>query len=506
MRSSSLIGAFVPKSILAAFAAMMLAGCSSGIERFNQAYNNPSDADPVYTASVPKPAKKLKKPAYVEETYEAVDETVIEETPLKRAAIPARKKTNDYASAYTKPMYKKPLLAAPEEETYSDSYVEPVTAPTKARKYVEEDVAAASPKAVKGKVKVEQGMTMYSIARANGVDVDALAEHNGMSQPYTLMVGQTLRIPGESTPVATKKKRVVIEEDVAAVEAPVAETPKIKAKGVTHTVGNGETLYSLGRKYGVSPFVIADANGMSADQGLTLGQKVKIPGASAKTASRVKPTDEVIAKPEPVEEDIAAAEEAPVKNLKKTRKAPLSLTEEQEEQANADAAGEEAIGEVPKKTAEVKPKVKDVPKAEEKVAEAMPTSPSGLNLRWPVKGKVISNFGNKPNGLKNEGINIAVPEGTDIRAADGGVVAYAGNELKGYGNLVLIRHQGGYVTAYAHAKSLNVKRGDTVKRGDVIAKAGQTGAVSSPQLHFEVRKGATALDPLKYIASATAAN
>ena len=127
-------------------------------------------------------------------------------------------------------------------------------------------------------------------------------------------------------------------------------------------------------------------------------------------------------------------------------------------------------------------------------------------MRWPVRGKVISGFGPKANGLKNEGINIAVPEGTSIRAADSGVVAYAGNELKGYGNLVLIRHDNGYVTAYAHAKELFVKRGDTVKRGDVIAKAGQTGSVSSPQLHFEVRKGPTALDPMKFLASSTAAN
>jgi murein DD-endopeptidase MepM/ murein hydrolase activator NlpD len=127
-------------------------------------------------------------------------------------------------------------------------------------------------------------------------------------------------------------------------------------------------------------------------------------------------------------------------------------------------------------------------------------------MRWPVRGKVISGFGSKPNGLKNEGINIAVPEGTSIRAAESGVVAYAGNELKGYGNLVLIRHEGGYVTAYAHAKEIFVKRGDTVKRGDVIAKAGQTGSVSSPQVHFEVRKGATALDPMKFLSSTTASN
>jgi murein DD-endopeptidase MepM/ murein hydrolase activator NlpD len=130
----------------------------------------------------------------------------------------------------------------------------------------------------------------------------------------------------------------------------------------------------------------------------------------------------------------------------------------------------------------------------------------GLAFRWPVKGRVISEYGTKPNGLRNEGINISVPEGTGIRAAEGGIVAYAGNELKGYGNLVLIRHEGGWVTAYAHNRELFVKRGDTVRRGDVIAKAGQTGSVTSPQLHFEVRKGATAVDPMRFLNSATAWN
>ncbi|MDP9138611.1 MAG: M23 family metallopeptidase, partial [Pseudomonadota bacterium] len=120
--------------------------------------------------------------------------------------------------------------------------------------------------------------------------------------------------------------------------------------------------------------------------------------------------------------------------------------------------------------------------------------------------RVISTFGPKPGGMRNEGINIAVPEGAGVRAADSGVVAYAGNELKGYGNLVLIRHHGGWVTAYAHNKELIVKRGETVKRGDMIARAGRTGSVESPQLHFELRKGSTAVDPIKYLASATVAN
>ena len=121
-------------------------------------------------------------------------------------------------------------------------------------------------------------------------------------------------------------------------------------------------------------------------------------------------------------------------------------------------------------------------------------------FRWPARGRVIAGFGPSPNGLQNDGINVAVPEGTPIKAAEDGVVAYAGNELKGYGNLVLIRHSNGFVSAYAHASALSVKRGDTVKRGQEIAKAGQTGSVTSSQLHFEIRKGSTPVDPAQYLA------
>lgn len=128
---------------------------------------------------------------------------------------------------------------------------------------------------------------------------------------------------------------------------------------------------------------------------------------------------------------------------------------------------------------------------------------SASGFRWPVRGRVISGFGPKPTGQQNDGINLAVPEGTPIKAADDGVVAYAGNELKGYGNLVLIRHSSGYVTAYAHASELLVKRGDSVKRGQVVAKSGQTGNVNSPQLHFEVRKGSTPVDPMQHLVGAT---
>jgi murein DD-endopeptidase MepM/ murein hydrolase activator NlpD len=117
-------------------------------------------------------------------------------------------------------------------------------------------------------------------------------------------------------------------------------------------------------------------------------------------------------------------------------------------------------------------------------------------FRWPARGRIIQGF--KSGG--NDGINIAVPEGTSVKAAESGVVAYAGSELKGYGNLVLIRHPNGYVTAYANNGELDVKRGDTVKRGQIIAKSGQSGNVSSPQLHFELRKGSTPVDPTNFLA------
>ncbi len=136
-----------------------------------------------------------------------------------------------------------------------------------------------------------------------------------------------------------------------------------------------------------------------------------------------------------------------------------------------------------------------IPPAEEttKVAAVDSDKPE---FRWPARGRIIQGF----SSGGNDGINIAVPEGTPVKAAEGGTVAYAGSELKGYGNLVLIRHPNGFVTAYAHNGELDVKRGDSVKRGQTIAKSGQSGNVGSPQLHFELRKGSTPVDPTNYLA------
>ena len=122
-------------------------------------------------------------------------------------------------------------------------------------------------------------------------------------------------------------------------------------------------------------------------------------------------------------------------------------------------------------------------------------SPGTLAFAWPVTGPIISDFGTNGSGARNDGINIATPYGTPIHAAAAGQISYAGNELKGYGNLILIKHDDGYVTAYAHADRLIVNRGDYVAKGQVIGYAGQTGDVTSPQLHFEIRKGVQPINP-----------
>ncbi|WP_343868144.1 M23 family metallopeptidase, partial [Caenispirillum bisanense] len=135
-----------------------------------------------------------------------------------------------------------------------------------------------------------------------------------------------------------------------------------------------------------------------------------------------------------------------------------------------------------------------------------PPARAGGRFAWPVKGPVLAGYGPAGPGLHNDGINIAVPTGTPVKASENGVVVYAGNELKGFGNLLLLKHDGGWMTAYAHNSELLVPRGATVKKGDVIAKSGATGNVDRPQVHFELRKGTKAVDPTKYLEGSPSAS
>jgi murein DD-endopeptidase MepM/ murein hydrolase activator NlpD len=257
--------------------------------------------------------------------------------------------------------------------------------------------------------------------------------------------------------------------------APGART-QAAANGGVHIVAPGETVYALARRYRVSPASIFRANKLAADYKLRIGDRVTIPGVAVAGAPKTQPARSFAA-PKPV---AAAAPKVPTAPVE-TKPAPQLAAVPAQATARVAAPAAEPTIEAASG------------------ATSNDTTGAAPSFRWPVRGRIITGFGPKGNGQQNDGINLAVPEGTSVKAAEDGVVAYAGNELKGYGNLVLVRHSNGFVTAYAHASEVNVKRGDQVKRGQIIAKAGQTGNVTSPQLHFEIRKGATPVDPTQYL-------
>jgi murein DD-endopeptidase MepM/ murein hydrolase activator NlpD len=299
-------------------------------------------------------------------------------------------------------------------------------------------------------VVVGYGETLDTIARKHKVPVTALMQTNGIRDASQIRPGQRLVIP-----------RYVS----GAAQTATAHAPSQAASGNVHVVQSGDTLMNVARRNGLTLTSLAHANHLEPSTKLSVGDRLTIPGGGHPVAA-------------------APATPTPAPQVAQPRTAP----------ANTKVASA-----APVQNARV---AKEEPHTTESVVKTAEPSGAMPAFRWPVRGRVIAGFGSKPNGAQNDGINLAVPEGTPIKAADDGVVAYAGNELKGYGNLVLIRHSNGYVSAYAHASELMVKRGDTIKRGQVIAHAGQTGNVTSPQLHFEIRKGSTPVDPAQYLGGA----
>lgn len=306
-------------------------------------------------------------------------------------------------------------------------------------------------------------------------------------------------------------------------------TPQVKASGPRVTVQSGDTLAGLSRRYGVPINTIQSANNLP-DGRLHVGQSLVMPGArSASTQPRVA-SNSVSAKPGETVYTVQRGD-TPATIAHKLGANQQSIMVRNDIRADALQVGQKLIipassqanaGSARKvKTTTIaapgaKPAAKKTTAASaevtgggsKKVASGgqlpSPDALSGASFRWPVKGRILSGFGTKPDGGHNDGVNIAVPQGTSVKASENGVVAYAGSELKGYGNLVLVRHANNWVSAYANNEEILVKRGDKVKRGQVIAKAGMTGSVSKPQVHFELRKGSRPVDPTKYMSSMAA--
>ena len=258
----------------------------------------------------------------------------------------------------------------------------------------------------------------------------------------------------------------------------------VPANAYAHTIESGESLYTIARKYNVTAQAIMQANGITSPDKIFVGQKVTIPGRS-----------DLAAKAAPTKVASLAPGEAPLGANKVTAAAPKAS----QPMPNKTAAINDPKL-VDPNTSPTKPPMQQVATAQpapKAPAPAQDQQMSGADkFRWPVSCKVTTDFITS----KGTGINIDAPEGSAVRAAENGTVIYVGSGVEGYGNLVLIRHPNGYVSAYAHLKSTSVTKGTTVNRGDNIGAVGMTGSVSRPQLHFELRQGATPVDPVPLLA------
>ncbi|MFO0997475.1 MAG: M23 family metallopeptidase [Alphaproteobacteria bacterium] len=279
------------------------------------------------------------------------------------------------------------------------------------------------------------------------------------------------------------------------IEKPVADG----AASREHVVQPGETVYSIARRYNVTAADLMRANAIPPAFTIKVGQHLALPdGASAATD---------VARSDAPRPETQAATQAPAASPAPSggaapaghgTAASAPAPAEPAETSHSPALPELAYAPpIASRGDTQNPEHAAAPATQP--ASLTPPQRSGQGFQWPVRGRVISDYGSKGHGLRNDGINIAAPRGTPVLAADNGVVAYTGNELKGFGNLILIRHANGWVTAYAHNDALLVSKGANVKRGQPIARVGATGNVREPQLHFEMRRARVAVDPLPHL-------
>jgi murein DD-endopeptidase MepM/ murein hydrolase activator NlpD len=280
-------------------------------------------------------------------------------------------------------------------------------------------------------VTVQAGDTVYALGRRYQIAPQAIIAENKLRAPYHLEVGQRLRLPA------------------AASAETAAPARRVVARDTLYEVRNSDTLLSVARAHGVEHITIAQANNLVAPYPLAPGQQLLSPQARVDGSAAPR----------------TAAAPAPAQPLEASRQEPKNVGELAQ-----------AVSYTPPPAPAAQP-------------------PASRLFEWPVKGAIIAKFGAGELGRRNDGVNIAAPMGTPVRAAADGEVVYRGSELDGFGNLLLVKHTDGYVTAYAHNDSMLVQKGQQVRQGQVIAKVGQTGSVSAPQLHFEIRQDLKSVDP-----------
>ncbi|MEK0085231.1 peptidoglycan DD-metalloendopeptidase family protein [Benzoatithermus flavus] len=313
--------------------------------------------------------------------------------------------------------------------------------------------------------------------------------------------------------------RAAAAEQVAARRAPsaadaprrfVADASPGSDGGQRYVVASGETLSGIAARYGVPLAVLAKRNGLSPDARVQAGRTLIVPRAAPSMPPDGRVAVAATSSPAPASPRPAAPTVAssglppPAGDEKRVAAALRKLAPEAG--AITVSALPAAVRPSPRlETAALEsppPMSHEQVEASKRAVRKTPPPLSGDGFLWPVRGEIVNAFGEKPNGARNNGIDIKAPPGTPVLAAENGVVVYAGDEIPGYGNMLLISHAQGFVTAYAHNKELLVRVGDVVTRGERIATVGATGGVAAPQLHFELREGKKPIDPVAHLDSA----
>lgn len=337
-----------------------------------------------------------------------------------------------------------------------------------------------------GGMMVQGGDTVGAIAQRYNLPVRDIVEMNGLQPPYRLTPGQRLRLP-----------------------APME-----------HRVGKLDTLHSVGRMYNVPLSQLVRANNLQQPYMLQVGQVLRIPSSIYRQEEENAPpafatgpqgAPQTLSQSSILSEPLSAPPQAVAQGQMPSRmpfgRGP-SVPAPQ-----IDSRASEHILRLPPTAAQpqpqtVAPAINTVPPALTAPVVPQPVTPPPTTVtldsrrpdfNWPLRGKIISAYGAKQGGLFNDGINIAAPKGTPVAAAADGVVAYVGNDLGSYGNLVLVRHGGGMVTAYAHLNSVSVRKDAFISKGQAIGTIGSTGSVANTQLHFEIRQGTQTFDPIRYL-------
>ncbi len=305
-------------------------------------------------------------------------------------------------------------------------------------------------------VKVRRGQTLTAISRQSGISVEELAKLNHLKKPYHVRVGQTIKLPS--------RKYYVVKA--------------------------GDTLYSLARRFGVDAAELAAFNSVGLGEHIKSGQKLYLPGGARDTAAPEEPVERPASRPSYPR----PAYPPPSTTPPAYTPAPTPQPPAAEPGAPPSASQGFEVNRPPAATTPPPPAARPlIPSSPTPSANDVIAAGKG-KFMWPANGDKISGFGPTANGQRNDGVNISGAVGDPVNAAADGEVVYAGDQVQGFGNIVLVKHEGGWVTAYAHLSKILVKNRDKVAQGQQIGAIGQTGQVSSPQLHFEIRYAPTSRD------------